>query len=229
MCGRAFETYTPEELNAMYLKDSKWFAPINHTLPDFSPNYNLCPTQFSPILCFSDQQIGFKLMRWGLVPSWAKSVKDADKYSMFNAKSEEIAEKRSYKAAYKSRRCIVPLTGFYEWKRESAEKIPYAITLNDNKIMSLAGIWEHWQAENETLDSFTIITTSANTFMQDIHTRMPVILSSDSENIWMNPDSDVQELQSIMKPCSSDILKSWQVSRLVNSVKNNSVENLRVV
>ena len=132
MCGRMYSTYTEDELIFRYLNRKHLNWEIIEEIPTFSPNYNICPTQTGLVFCAFDGKIGFRTMRWGLVPSWAKSVKDADKYSMINAKSEEITEKRSYKSAFQKRRCIIPISGFFEWKRSEKNKIPYAKGVGNN-------------------------------------------------------------------------------------------------
>lgn len=228
MCGRAYSTYTDEELYFRYLNRKTWPWALGEKIA-VKPNYNMCPTQIAPVLAVHDGRLEFRPMRWGLVPSWAKSVKDADKYSMINARSEEIAEKRSYKAALKKRRCIVPVSGFYEWKRTSSAKRPFAIFLKDDPIMSLAGIYEHWVSEEtgEIVDSYALVTTAANSYMSKIHDRMPVILGKDDEQLWLDPHvSDAKEIQALMRGCPDEWLGSFEVSPKVNSPKNNSRELL---
>jgi len=225
MCGRAYSTYTDEELHFRYLNRKGWRWPVNSSIPSSPPNYNMCPTQLSLVLSVSDGALSFRLMRWGLVPGWAKTVKDADKYSMINAKSEEVTEKRSFKSAFQKRRCIVPVSGFYEWKRSGDSKQPYAIHLKDEPIMSLAGVWEHWESKEngEIVDSFCLMTTAANSFMREIHTRMPVILSPEQEQDWLDPEiTDSSETFPLLAPCEPELLTAYPVSALVNSPKNNS-------
>lgn len=233
MCGRDYSTYTDEELEMRYLnKNRKWNWPTISQVPLFKPNYNMCPTQKGLVLNVFDGSLGFREMRWGLVPAWAGTIKDADKYSMINAKCEEIAEKRSYKAAYQKRRCIVPLTGFYEWKRSADKKRPFAIHMKDNSIMSVAAVWEHWigKESGEIVDSFALITTSPNTLMEKIHNRMPVILDPKDEAQWLDPAiNDHDKLSTLLKPCPSDWLAAVEVSTLVNSPRNNSPEILKPV
>jgi putative SOS response-associated peptidase YedK len=209
-----------------------WHWPIRDKLPGSGASFNKCPSQRFIILAVREGKLGFHEMRWGLVPSWAKTVKDADKYSMINAKAEEIAEKRSYKAAFQKRRCIVPVSGFFEWKRSESKKRPYAIHLKDEPIMSLAGIWEHWVSplDGDVVDSFAIVTVEANSFMNKIHNRMPVILDQQDEESWLNPEaSDREVLSKIMKPCASSILGAFEISTMVNSPRNNSSEILNPV
>lgn len=229
MCGRGFTTYTKEELYLCYLNRESWTWRVNGEIPDFKPNYNLCPTQTSLVLCVAEGTLAFREMRWGLVPSWAKTVKDADKYSMINAKCEEVAEKRSYKSAFQRRRCIVPVSGFFEWQRADAVKKPFAISRKDKTIMSLAGIWEHWisSSDNSIVDSFSLLTMASNEFMEKIHTRMPVILDRQSESHWLDPDlTDIVAISKLMKLFPADGLDAYEVSSLVNSTKNNRPEVL---
>lgn len=229
MCGRKYEIYTDEELEIRYLSGNQ----RGNFLKGSKPNYNDCPTQLSPIVCLLDGERTIDRFRWGLVPFWATDVKSADKYSLINAKSEEITEKRSYKAPFQKRRCIVPVSGFYEWHRDnSGSKRPFAIRLKKEKIMSLAGIWEHWESKDgkESVNSFAIITTKANSLMEKIHNRMPVILDPKFEEIWLNPDfSDSEVLKDMLKPCPSSWLDAFEVSKMVNSPRNNSKEVLEPV
>jgi putative SOS response-associated peptidase YedK len=229
MCGRAYETYTDEELELRYFNEKRKRNPLG----SLKPNFNLAPTQLSPVVLFRDGELQLDLFRWGLVPFWAKDIKSAENYSLINAKSEEIAEKRSYKAAFEKRRCIVPLSGFFEWKKsEAGSKHPYAIRLKSESIMSVAGIWEHWESKETKVEvnSFSIITCSANSFMESIHNRMPVILAKEDEKVWLDPENhDLDALKNFLKPCPSEWLAGYEVSKLVNSPKNNTTEVLNPI
>lgn len=226
MCGRAYETYTEEELYVRYLNEKSKRNPLK----PLKPNFNMSPTQTSPIVLVRDGKSTIELFRWGLVPFWAKDIKSAAKYSLINAKGEEIESKRSYAQAFKARRCIVPLSGFFEWKRpEEGPKIPYAIHLKSHEIMSVAGIWEHWESKDtsEQVNSFSIITISANKFMQKIHDRMPVILDPKDEKKWLDPDNEhIPGLKKLLKPCPASWLEAFEVLPLVNSPRNNRKEVL---
>ncbi len=225
MCGRAYETYTDEELEMAYFnKKSK-----RKFFEDRKPNYNLCPTQASPIVLVKDGARTIELMRFGLVPAWAKTLKDAAKYSLINAKGEEITEKRTYKGPFEKRRCVVPLSGFYEWKRIGEKKTPFAIHLKDESIMSVAGVYENWidKETGEHIDSFSIITCGPNKFMQNIHNRMPVILQQEALEEWLDPENkNLAKLQKMLKACDDNLLEAFEVSKLVNSPKNNSSQLL---
>lgn len=230
MCGRDYSTYTDEELSFRYLNRRRWPWPIGGAVPSFKPNYHMCPTQTGLVLSVFDGVLQFRQMRWGLVPAWAKTIKDAEKYSMINARGETITETRSYKAAFQKRRCVVPVSGFFEWKRSEKAKTPFAIYLRNSPIMSLAGVWEHWSHKDgtESLDSFAIITTAANSFMANIHDRMPVVLNERDEEQWLDPSiSESAVLSPLLRSCPSDWLEGVEVSTLVNSPRNNSSELLR--
>ena len=227
MCGRASTTFTDAELAPRYMNG----RPLH--LPDLRPNYNLAPSQKTVVLRIADGERAFPSFRWGLVPAWAKSLKDISGYSLINAKSEEITEKRSYKGPFERRRLICPVSSFFEWqKRGTGPKAPYCIRLKNEPIMSLAGIWEHWKSKEsaEEVYSFAIITTDANKLMTKIHNRMPVILDRSDEDIWLDPENNnVKELQKLLKPCPSEWLEAYEISPMVNSPKNNSPEILQPV
>lgn len=221
MCGRAYETYSDAELACF---DEHGEPP---DLDWLSPNYNLAPTEMSPVVLIRDGAVAFEEFRWGLVPPWAKSVQAASRYSLINARGEEIQEKRSYAEAFQRRRCIVPLSGFYEWKREGTVKRPFAIQLREQPIMAVAAVWERWQPTDDKapIQSFSIVTTRANTVMADIHDRMPVILSYRDVDQWLDPEvQDPERVYPLVRPCPAEWLAPYEVSTLVNSVRNKSAE-----
>ncbi len=215
MCGRAYHTYTEEELEARYLNEKSKRNPLG-----FTKNFNLAPTQEAPIVIQAESAPEIKMARFGLIPFWAQDVKSAAKYSLINARGEEISTKRSYKNAFQKHRCIVPLSGFFEWERtEDGKKRPFAIHLKSGAIMSVAGVWEN--------DSFSIITIGANSMMAAIHDRMPVILDPKDETAWLDPgEHSLPTLEKFLKPCPSSWLECYEISPLVNSPKNNREEVL---
>lgn len=226
MCGRAYHTYTDDELTLRYLNEHKI------VIPDLPPNYNLAPTHLTPIVRIVKGERKIEQFRWGLVPAWAKDVKSAAKYSLINARGEEISTKRTYAEPFRHRRCIVPLTGFFEWKREGTVKRPFAIHLKNDPILSVAGVWEEWTSREsgEIVQSFAVITTAANAFMSRIHDRMPVILAREDEAAWLDPaNDDPAQLQKLLRPCPDEWLECFEVSTLVNSPRNNSKEVLAPV
>jgi putative SOS response-associated peptidase YedK len=229
MCGRAYQTFTEDELAARYDTDRLKREPLRTV----KTNYNLAPTHLSPIILIRDGTRCLDFFRWGLVPAWATDIRSADRYSLINARAEEVNEKRSYQAAFVKRRCLVPVSGFYEWHRPNkGPKVPYAIHLADDSIMSLAGIWEYWQntKAKQEVYSFSILTVAANALMEPIHNRMPVILNKNDEQTWLDPNNyDTKALLEFAKPCDSNILRAYQISTLVNSPKNNNQELLNPV
>lgn len=222
MCGRAYKTYTEEELYFQYLS-RRWLNRID----DLTPNYNLCPTDITAVLRFIDGERCFEPMRWQLVPK--HEAEFATKLSTINAKSETVFDSPLFGELVVRRRCVVPLSGFFEWKAEGRQKRPFKVHLRDGSIMSLAGVWEAWRPGTaDERRSFTILTTAANTFMWEIHHRMPVLLDRAAVSEWLNPEvRERKALENILQPCPDDWLAAVPVSRLVNSAKNNGPELLQ--
>ena len=189
----------------------------------------MSPTHDALILNSGNAGNLFARARWGLIPSWAKDAKIG--YKTINARSETLSEKPAFREAYKKRRCIIPLSGFIEWKRDGEIKRPFRIGLKDSPIMSVAGLWESWKNTPETeLLSFTIITTDANPFMSRIHERMPVILAAENEEEWLNPQNqDGAQLSKLLIACPDHLLAAYEISTLINSPKNNRKELLTPV
>jgi putative SOS response-associated peptidase YedK len=226
MCGRAYETYTEEELSIQYLNR----RPLH--LEGFHPTYNLAPTQSSPVVLVRDGERTIELFRWGLVPGWARSLEAASKYSLINARSEGIVDTHSYAQPFRQRRCVVPLSGFFEWKRQRPRKRPFAIQRNDGALLSVAGVWERWQpaGQPEPLHTFSILTTRANTLMADIHERMPVILDERDLQLWLDPGvHEPERLSPLLKPCPSEWLSAYEVSTAVNAPTNNHPDVLQPI
>jgi putative SOS response-associated peptidase YedK len=221
MCGRAYKTYTEEELYFQYLSK----RPLNPI--DFTPVYNLCPTQNTLVLRLVEGERQFEEMRWQLVPNFEPTF--ATKFSTINAKSETVFESRLFGDLVVRQRCIVPLSGFFEWKSDGIRKRPFKIHLQNNVIMSVAGIWETWRPGTpHERRSFSILTTSANRIMRAIHDRMPVILDNSSEEDWLDPETHERKaLEEILQPCPNEWLTVVEVSPLVNSAKNDSPELLQ--
>ena len=171
MCGRFFLDTDPRDIMEHY----------NAPPPDlFTARYNIAPT--TPILAFNQGR--FDLYRWGLVPAWAKDVSIGNR--MFNARAETVAEKPSFRNAYRRRRCLVPASGFYEWRSENGRKQPYLCHI-DRQLFSMAGIWEHWQdGDGNELQSCAILTTQAKGRMQELHERMPVYIAPVDYATWLD-------------------------------------------
>ncbi len=193
------------------------------------PSFNIAPTQEVLTVTNDGSENRPELMRWGLVPSWAKDPKIGNR--MINARSETLAEKPSFRTAFKRRRCLIPADGFYEWKREGKAKEPMLITVNPGDLFAFAGLWETWkQPDDSWLLTCAIITTSANEFMKSIHDRMPVILPRESEASWLDPEEqDTAMLSELLLPYDSDRMEAYEVSTLVNSPRNNFPEVIEPV
>eukprot|EP00913_Durusdinium_trenchii_P019515 g18345.t1 len=168
------------------------------------PRYNIAPTQTAAIVRPADEGREVAFARWGLIPSWAKDIKIG--YRMINARGETVAEKPSFRAAFKRRRCLVPASGYYEWKKLSAKtKQPYHIHRDDDGLIAFAGLWERWDAGDAPLESFTIITTAAGGALADIHDRMPVMLPESEHALWLDPDVEPEALGELLHPHDDEI------------------------
>jgi putative SOS response-associated peptidase YedK len=191
--------------------------------PDWAPRYNIAPTQSVPIVRIrpGTGQREMALLRWGLVPSWAKDISIGSR--MINARAETVATKPSFRAAFKHRRCLVPADGYYEWQKTAAGKQPYYIHFRDDTPFALAGLWESWRPdEGDALATFTIITTDASAATSHIHDRMPVILDPDDYPLWLDPEFEGRDtLQALLRPYAGDELQLDPVSTHVNSPRND--------
>lgn len=183
------------------------------------PRFNVAPTQLHPVVIIENDQRVLKMMRWGLIPVWAKDEKIGA--SLINARAETVDTKPSFRTAFKKRRCLVLANGFYEWNREDKKnKRPFYIRLTSCEPFAFAGLWESWGPDN--LESFTIITTEANELVAQIHDRMPVILHEKDEGTWLDPDlQDPVKLKALLKPYPADSMEMYEVSTAVNSSKND--------
>lgn len=208
MCGR-FAFYSPAEAAAALFGADSW--------TEISASYNLAPTQDIPVIREGEGGRELVALRWGLVPFWAKDPSIGNR--MINARGETVAEKPSFRNAYRKRRCLVLADGFYEWRKEADGKTPYFISAGDGQPMGFAGLWEQWtdKETGEYLETATIVTTAANAFMEALHLRMPVILSPDDASRWLEMDSSILDEYPSLAPS----LKAWPVSRQVNNPRNN--------
>ncbi|MFD2616400.1 SOS response-associated peptidase [Terrilactibacillus laevilacticus] len=187
------------------------------------PRYNIAPGQ-NILTVVSDQTNRRRagLLKWGLVPFWAKEPKIG--YKMINARAESIDEKPSYKTLLSRRRCLILADSFYEWKATEEGKQPMRILLEDSTPFAMAGLWDKWQHNDQTLTTCTIITTAANTLMKEIHHRMPVILTKEAETIWLDRSiKDSQLLKSLLNPYKPDQMTYHPVSTQVNNVRLDDV------
>lgn len=231
MCGRFVSSNSPDRVAAYFGAsfDSDGAAALG-------PNYNVAPT--NDIYAVVADDAAHPVLRsyhWGLVPSWAKDVKIASK--MINARAETVAEKPAFKSLLKSKRLIVPMDGFYEWKAVPGRKTkqPYLIKRRDGEPLAVAGLWTVWRDRADGPDapwlhSCTVITTSANATMAPIHDRMPVLLPATAWAEWLDPDNhDVESLQRLLVPAPDDLLEMHPVSTDVNSVRNKGPELIEAI
>lgn len=185
-----------------------------------APRYNIAPSQDIAIVRAGSHGREMVLARWGLVPAWSKQEKT--RYSMINARAETIADKPAYRQAFRRHRCLVPASGFYEWRKLAGGKQPYRIGMADRSVMALAGLWERWEGDGRSLDSCTIIVTDSNELIRPIHDRMPVMLEPDQFEQWLDPENtDTVALQGMLKPYARAGMSAWPVSRRVNNPDND--------
>lgn len=216
MCGRSSLTKVEKEIEArfkatFYSDELARYNPL--------PNFNVAPTHMHPVI-ISDDTTHIHLYRWGLIPFWAKDVNIGSK--LINARAETLKDKTAFRQSLASKRCIVPLDGFYEWKTNGKQKTPYRIIAKDQDIFSVAGLWDSWQNTNgDTIHSFTIITIAPNTLMKEIHDRMPAMLLKENESLWLDNDLNGKDALQLLLPYPSDQMEAYPVSDKVNSVKAN--------
>ena len=188
------------------------------------PRFNIAPTQ--PIVAITARQGGGNaatFFQWGLVPSWAKDVSIGAK--MINARAETVAEKPAFRAAFRRRRCLIPVSGFYEWQKPpGAAKQPFWISAADGGLLTFAGLWESWMSpDGDELRTATIITTTANAALAPLHARMPVILDSADFAAWLDvrDETDIAAAAALLRPAPAEITTAWPVSTRVNNVRND--------
>lgn len=216
MCGR-YALYGPtSRLRAQFQAD------IDEL--DFAPRYNAAPLQMLPVI---RQRPGGErvahLLRWGLIPSWSKDPAIASK--LINARGETLAEKPSFRSAFKSRRCVIPASGFYEWKSIAGGKQPYFIRPANDEFFGFAGLWERWTpTDGEPLDTFTIITTDANDSLRPLHDRMPVILGVDDYGPWLAKETHPDFVRQLVAPRDANAITMYPVSPKVGNVRNDTPE-----
>ena len=189
--------------------------------------YNIAPTQDAPVIRLTERGRELSMLRWGLVPFWAKDEKIG--YRTINARSESVAEKPSFREAYKKRRCLIPATGFYEWQKAPSGKTPYHIVPNDG-LWAFAGLWERWEKGDEPLETFTILTTEAANSIAQIHPRMPTILEPGDYDAWLATETDRTQLAVLARKRFPDgKMRAYPVSTRVNTPKNDEVELIEEV
>jgi putative SOS response-associated peptidase YedK len=206
MCGRFTLRTPPNRLVEEFL--------LAAPPPELFPRFNIAPTQDVLTIRNVEGQRLPAMLRWGLVPSWSKDAKGAAKLT--NARSESVAEKPSFRTAFKRRRCLIPVDGYYEWKTVGKAKLPHLYEMQDERPFCFAGLWERWQ----DLETCTIITTSANHLAAAVHDRMPVILAPRDREIWLDPAAEANDLLKLLDPYPAGDMKEREVGQAVNNARN---------
>ncbi len=213
MCGR-FTLIAPGEAVAEHFQLSE--------IPNLKPRYNIAPTQPVAAVRISpntgDRELTY--FNWGLIPRWAKDPTIGSR--MINARSETAAEKPSFRVAFKYRRCLVPADGFYEWQKTNGQKQPVRIQISDGGLFAIAGLWEQWASpDGSEIESCTLLTTEPNERLRAVHNRMPVILSPDDYDLWLDPGAQHPgEVQPLLRPYLAEEMTFYPVSTHVNNPRN---------
>lgn len=190
--------------------------------PEWAPRYNIAPTQPVPVIRQNpaEPQREMALMRWGLIPSWAKSLSGPP---MINARSEKVATTPAFRDPMKSHRCLIPADGFYEWQKSAWPKQPFCFEVNGGELFAFAGLWDRWKdPSGQWIKSCSILTTTPNTVTSPVHDRMPVILDRDSYDQWLDPGmTNVEAVSEMLKPYDARLMRCFPVSARVNHVAND--------
>jgi putative SOS response-associated peptidase YedK len=198
---------------------------------DWTPRYNIAPTQPVPVIRQNPKEPvrELSLVRWGLIPSWARDSSAAAQ--MINARSETATTKPAFRDALKSRRCLIPADGFYEWQKTGKAKQPYCFEVDEGELFAFAGIWDRWKnATGESIETCSILTTTPNAVTSTVHDRMPVILDQDSYDVWLDPGmTDVIAASELLKPYGARLMRCFPVSTRINHVGNDDGECSRSV
>ena len=216
MCGR-YRLSRRKEILAEY------FEADLSDFDDWQPRYNIAPTQPVPVIRQHPKgpRRVLSLMRWGLIPSWAKDMSGAA--SMINARSETAATKPAFGKPMKFRRCLIPADGFYEWRRTGSTKQPFCFEVNDGELFALAGLWDGWQdPSGQWIRSCSILTTTPNAVTSSVHDRMPVILQRADYDLWLDPGmTDAEEVKHLLQPCDASVMRFYPVGNRINQVAND--------
>jgi putative SOS response-associated peptidase YedK len=217
MCGRFSQQRPASELAEIFAAE-----PLADEL---EPRFNVAPTDPAHVVVQRGERRAITAYRWGLIPHWADAAKVGSR--MFNARAETLASSAAFRDAFRRKRCLVPVDGFYEWHREGARRQPFSIARDDGRPLVLAGLWAGWRdpAADQVVRTFTIVTTRPNEQMAGLHNRMPVIVPEDAWSTWLDPDlNDPGELHGLFEPTDDIALRIWPVSTLVNNVRNDGPE-----
>src|SRR6266852_602219 len=215
MCGRYVVKAPVSQLATMFdLMD----------VPPLTPRYNVAPTQMVPAVRLNPetQKRGLVMLKWGLIPAWAKDA--AIGSQMIMARADTVAEKPAFREAFRRRRCLMAADGFYEWQKTNGKKQPYFIGLKDQDPFAFAGLWEHWKdPESDAVESCALITTDANEVVRPIHDRMPVILQPKDYGVWLDLENrDTTALQELLQPYPGEAMMAYPVSLFVNNPRNEA-------
>jgi putative SOS response-associated peptidase YedK len=193
---------------------------------EWNPRYNIAPTQPVPVIRQNPKEPirELSLVRWGLIPSWAKDSSVAGQ--MINARSETAGMKPAFRGALKSRRCLIPADGFYEWQRMGKSKQPYCFEVNEGELFAFAGLWDCWKdPTGNVVETCSILTTTPNAVTSRVHDRMPVILDPDSYDLWLDPGmKDVATASEMLKPYDARLMRCYPISTRINHVANDDEE-----
>jgi len=215
MCGRMANTLPPDSVARLFSA-----TPAND-LPQV-PDYNVCPTQGVAVVTADDGR-RLRPMRWGFIPHWYNSPTDGP--LLINARSETVAEKPAFRAAVRERRCLVPVTGFYEWHRTEAARLPWFAARADGTPLVLGGIWQDWGADRQP--TFAIVTTGANAQMAPIHHRLPLVIEQNDWGLWLGEQGHGAAV--LMQPTANDVLTLHRVSTAVNSNRSEGPELIQPI
>lgn len=214
MCGRYTLSTPGEEVAELFGLESA---------PQLVPRYNIAPTEDIAVVRALAGARELAMLRWGLIPSWAEDEKIGNR--MINARSETVAGKPSFRAAFQKRRCLVVADGFYEWQKLDRRKQPFHARLKDRKPFGIAALWERWEKGDRPVESCTLITTNANSLLRTVHERMPVILRPEQFDAWLGPnDQDREALEALLQPYDSEEMETFPVSLAVNNPRNQGPE-----
>jgi putative SOS response-associated peptidase YedK len=220
MCGRYFRRSDKQQI-------AEAFRLGLPTTFEILPSYNVAPQTFQPVVRLSSETGERELapMRWGLVPFWAEESKVA--FSTINAKAETLSTSPAFREAFKRRRCLIPLDGFYEWQAIGPKlKQPFAVGLTSGALFAVAGLWDRWKDKSTGLglETYTIITSDPNPLMEPFHNRMPVIVKPEDYERWMAPADPARLPVDLLRPYSEEEMQAWKVARAVGNVRNDNSE-----
>ena len=217
MCGRFSQQRPASELAEIFAAE-----PL---ADDPGPRWNVAPTDDALVVVQRDDRRAITAYRWGLIPHWADAAKVGSR--MFNARAETLTSSPAFRDAFRRKRCLVPVDGFYEWHRAGAHRQPFAIARADGRPLALAGLWSGWRdpAADRVVRTFTIVTSGPNEQIAGLHDRMPVVVPDDAWGRWLDPElADPGELVGLFEPTDEVALRIWPVSPLVNNVRNDGPE-----